>query len=446
MIEGASNRGANDALQIKDSERKGFFAIAPVPIGNMFSASALLVGATLGTGLTLADSVLAILLGFGFVIAYMCLMVMEATDTGLPTAAFSGAALGELGARYIVSLVVGIATLGWFGIQAAICGQSFSLMMSDFFGFNIPAGISTAFWGILMVVTAVYGFTALRYLGYIAMPLLAFICVYGAVMTSNGAGGMQEIISHAPLPSAAFSLVMGVNYAVGLVAMLGTTAGDFIRYSKNRKTAVLTCCAGLFPAGLAVLTMGAIMSIASGENNIAVIMTSLGLPALGLIALVLSTWSVNAGNVFSAGLCFSVLFGGKQVKRKTATALAGAVGVTMAVLGIFDHLSIFLNFLSACAPALAGAIIADYWIIGKGNKDSFSIRPGFRLSGMIAFVGGTLIALATGGTFGMIPVLSFLSVPFFIGPINGLIVSVVLFVIAESIIGKKGKNAAVNQQ
>lgn len=440
MSEEASYNAVNDALRVKESERKGFFAIAPVPMGNMFSASALLVGATLGAGLTLADSILAILCGFGFVMAYMCLVAMEATDTGLPTAAFSGAALGQAGARYLVSLVVGIATLGWFGIQASICGQSFSLMLNDFFGIDIPTGISTAFWGLIMVVTAVYGFNALRYLGYIVMPLLAIICIYGTVMTTNSAGGISSILAYVPAPHAAIGLVAGVNYAVGLVAMLGTTAGDFIRYSNSRKTAALTCLAGLLPAGVAVLSMGAIMSIATGEGNIAIIMTSLGLPALGLIALVLSTWTVNASNVYSAGLGFSVLLGREGDSRKVITAVAGVMGVVLAVVGIFDYLTVFLNMLSACAPALAGAMIADYWIIRKGDRRKFSIKPGFRLPGMFAFAGGTLVALITGGTFGMIPPLAFLSVPFFIGPVNGIITSIILFVIVERVQAPKKKS------
>lgn len=430
----------SDALRVKDSERKGFFAIAPAPMGNMFSASALLVGATIGAGLTLADSILAILFGFGFVMAYMCLVAIEARDTGLPTAAFSGAALGQLGARYVVSIVVGVATLGWFGVQASICGQSFSLMLGDFFGIDIPVWISTTFWGFIMVVTAVYGFNGLRYLGYIVMPLLASICIYGTVATTNSAGGVEAILSYVPASGAAIGLVAGVNYAVGLVAMLGTTAGDFIRYSDSRKTAVLTCFAGLLPAGIAVLTMGAIMSIATGEGNIAVIMTALGLPALGLIALVLSTWTVNANNAYSAGLGFSVLLGRKSDNRRVTTAVAGAIGVALAVMGIFDYLTVFLNVLSACAPALAGAMIADYWIMRKGNVAKFSVKPGFRLSGMVAFVGGTLIALITGGTFGMIPPLAFLSIPFFIGPVNGIVTSILLFVVIEKVAAVFGRN------
>lgn len=205
---------------------------------------------------------------------------------------------------------------------------------------------------------------------------------------------------------------------------------------------MLTCLAGLLPAGITVLTMGAIMSIATGEGNIAVIMTALGLPALGLIALVFSTWTVNANNAYSAGLGFSVLLGRKGGSRKTTTAVAGGIGVVLAMVGIFEYLTVFLNVLSACAPALAGAMIADYWIMGKGDKRKFAVRQGFRLSGMVAFLGGTLVALITGGTFGMIEPLAFLSFPFFVGPVNGIVVSVVLFVLVEWVVKAQGQSTS----
>ena len=53
---------------------------------------------------------------------------------------------------------------------------------------------------------------------------------------------------------------------------------------------------------------------------------------------------------------------------------------------------------------------------------------------MAAFAAGTLVALVTGGTFGMIPALAFLDAPFFIGPVNGIVVSIAVFVVARRLI------------
>ena len=41
---------------------------------------------------------------------------------------------------------------------------------------------------------------------------------------------------------------------------------------------------------------------------------------------------------------------------------------------------------------------------------------------------GSIVALITGGTFASVPALAFLDHPFFLGPVNGIVVSIVLYV------------------
>ena len=48
---------------------------------------------------------------------------------------------------------------------------------------------------------------------------------------------------------------------------------------------------------------------------------------------------------------------------------------------------------------------------------------------MIAFLAGAFVACLTGGTFTYFPAIAFLNVPFFVGPINGIVVSMVLYVL-----------------
>jgi cytosine permease len=88
-------------------------------------------------------------------------------------------------------------------------------------------------------------------------------------------------------------------------------------------------------------------------------------------------------------------------------------------------------------------MIADYWIVGKGRKENFSIKQGFHAPGMIAFFLGVLAACITGGTFAtylpkLVEKLPFLNVPFFVGPINGIIVSLTAYaVLGKSFATKK---------
>ena len=118
------------------------------------------------------------------------------------------------------------------------------------------------------------------------------------------------------------------------------------------------------------------------------------------------------------------------------TAIAGLVGTILAAVGIMSKFTAFLTLLCALIPAFVGVIIADYWIVGKGKKENFVIRDGIFAPGMIAFLVGAFVACLTGGTFTYFEALAFLNVPFFIGPINGLVLSMVLYVILVSVTGK----------
>lgn len=160
-----------ESLHVAESERRGWWPIACIWIGNAFNVSTLMTGAVLGAGLVLSDAFLAAFIGFGIVVAYMCFVAMESVDVGLPTSAMSTASLGKAGGRYLISLIIGISLIGWFGVQAAVCGASFSIMAADLVGFEIPVWASSVFWGVLMLATAVVGFDGVKWVNYVAAPL-----------------------------------------------------------------------------------------------------------------------------------------------------------------------------------------------------------------------------------------------------------------------------------
>ena len=154
-------------------------------------------------------------------------------------------------------------------------------------------------------------------------------------------------------------------------------------------------------------------------------------------ALVLATWTTNVSNAYSGGLSLSVLLGQDEKKSQFTTAVAGMIGTVLAAIGILNSIQGFLSLLSAIVPAMMGVMIADYWIIEKGNVDNFEIREGFYGPGVISFLVGAFVACVTGGAFATIPGLSALNFPFFIGPINGIVVSLVMYIVIEKVVNKR---------
>jgi len=158
-------------------------------------------GGVLGSSLTLGQSAWAITIGYTIIAAYMSLIGIQGCDLGLPTAVMAGASLGEQGAKYIISLLLAIACIGWFGVQSAVCGLSFSVMFADIFGVNIPVWLSIVFWGLVMLFTAAYGFKGLKVLNIVAVPLLMLVCLYGLVLAISSNNGLSILATYNRKPT-----------------------------------------------------------------------------------------------------------------------------------------------------------------------------------------------------------------------------------------------------
>ena len=435
--------GNNNNFEIRPEQRQSWQSIAAIWAGGMICVPCLMIGGVLsGGGLSIAEIIASILIGYGLICAYMIFIGMQACDTGLPVSVMASGALGEKGARYIISIILTIACVGWFGVQSATCGSAFASMLAAMMKIEVTAvmkAICSIVWGVIMLATACAGFKGLKWLNYIAVPLLVVVCLYGLIagIVNNNGGSM--IMNYAP--EASNGMIFGISMVVASFALGGVISADYCRYAKSRADVVKSSIVGVIPAGLFMLLTGAMMSIVTGQYDISAILASLGVPVLGLIALVLATWTTNVTNAYSGGLALSNLLGLDESKFKITTGIAGAIGTVLAAVGLLDAFQGFLSLMSGLIPPLAGVIIAAYWVVGKGKKENFRVKEGFSAVGVISFVAGALFACITGGTFANFPALveavPILNIPFFVGPVNGILLSLVLYVVLNKLFPRK---------
>lgn len=404
-------------------QRQSWGSIALIWIGSMICVSSLMIGGLLISGLSVFNAFWAALIGYGIVVLFMCFQGMQGSDTGLPTVSAAASAFGEKGAKLVISFILGVACIGWFGFQANICGSAFSGIMSSSLGINIPIWISSLIWGFIMLATAIYGFNALKYLNYIAVPALVIVCIYGVYASISQYGSGILATYQPPTP---FPFLQGIALTVGSFAVGGVIAGDYSRYAKNRGDCIKSSVLGVLPAGLAMIMMGGIMSLVSGTYDISIVLTDLGVPAIGLVALVLATWTTNTVNAYSGGLAITNLFNLDDSKRSIATAVAGMAGTLVAVAGIINHFIGFLSILTSTIPPVAGVMIAEYWIINKGKPENFKAKSGIAVFGIIAWAIGALVAI---------------TIKIGIQPVNGIIVSMVVYVILAKMMNKSTEEA-----
>jgi cytosine permease len=368
--------------------------------------------------MSMASAIISGVVGYTVVIILFCLMGIVGSDLGVPTCVTAFSSFGKKGARVIVSLLMTISMIGWFAVQTSVCGSAFSNLLSESFGVNFPQAASMIIWGLIMLLTAVYGINAINKLNVFAVPALFIITIAGSIMAMRqfGTDGLFN-----PVTNPTMSLIDGVVLTVSFMTAGALGAPDFTRYQKTRRDTILSSSLGVMPAGLIMLVMGAIMSKVAQQYDVSLVFVDIGIPVLGVLTLIFATWTTNTSNAYCAGLSAVLLFNLTDNKRAIATMLLGVIGTIAAMMGIADHFEDFLYILGDIILPVMGVVLADYWVNAKGKVDNYTYKDGWNLVGIISWLIGY-------GVIKLIPV----GIPFF----QGLVVAFVVQIILSKIIKK----------
>ncbi|MDE7310981.1 MAG: cytosine permease [Eubacterium sp.] len=374
--------------QVPDSEKKSWPSIAFIWAGNVICVPALMIGSMVSAGLDFQSSILAMFIGYGIVVALMMLIAAQSAETGRPTTVAVSRALGDRGSQLTLSLIVAVSMIGWYAYQTIVCASSFCTLVQTGFGVAFPEWLACILWGTLMLITAFYGIGLTNVLNVISVPLLFVFLVYG-VSIALGDGGAALLSAYQP--SGEGGMIVGITISVGGFISGAATCGDYNRYSKDGKSAALSCLFGVIPAGVGALACGAVLSICSGDSDITAMFANVGLPVAGMLVLILATWTTNVGNAYSAGIAVVNIFKMKDDKRAVVTAACGVIGILLSLGGIVYYFVDFLSALSYLITPICAVLIADYWILGRGRSEGWEPFPGVNWLGITAWICGALV-------------------------------------------------------
>ena len=379
--------------RVPREQRKSWVDMVMVQAGMVICIPAFLLGSMLAEGMPTLQAMVAGVIGYGMVLVLTLILGIQGADLGIPTCAISTSTFGRKGTRLLVSSLFTVSLVGFFGLQVNVCGEAFSTLALAAFGVEIPVVASSIFWGMVMVVIAVWGMETLKNLDTISVPLLLLIMIIGTVMAFRIYG-------------TAFSFFSASAF----------TAADLTRFQRNRRDTVRSAFWGLMPAGIITCVIGVLLSRVVGVYDISQVMAMVGLPILGLTIMILAQLTTNSVNAYTGGLDAVMTFNLPDNRRREATFVVGVLGVVLAVLGILDFIEVYLNWTTFLGAPIAGVMIADYWIIGRGKPASWHPNDGWNRTGIAA----TLISLVIA-----------LMIPFGVFNFNGVIVGFIVYLILE---------------
>lgn len=365
--------------------RKSWLDVALIQAGIMICVPSLLLGGMLAQAMSLRNAIISGTIGYLIVILLFSLMGMIGSDIGRPTCVTAIGGFGRKGTRYIISTLIFISMIGWFAVQTSVCGDAFSNLMKNFFGIDFPPVASIIIWGVIMLVTAVYGINALDILNRIAVPALFAITIIGCIMALNKYGTAN--LSNDPA-TPTMTIIGGIVLTVSFMAAGCLAASDITRYQKTRKDTILSSSLGVAPAGILMVVLGAIMTRVAEQYDLTLVFCQIGLPIVGMIVLIAATWTTNTTNAYSGGINAVLMCHLSDDKRAMATMVSGLIGTVCALFGLADHFESFLYILGDLLLPTMGVILADYWILGKGKPENYKMPGGFNWLGIISWLCG----------------------------------------------------------
>lgn len=412
--------------EVPANKTRNWFAIGLIITGVTIAVPAFILGGALGNGLGLTNTIIAVYAGSLILTIFALLTGIVGAKRKVSTYIILKNSFGEYGSNLVIAIIA-VTVFAWFGINTEIFANSARELLQTV---NITASTQALaiVGGLLMMTTAIIGFRALSKLSVISVPLLLILLIVAIsnVLKIQPLGVMLEQSSNI---EAALPLGVAISIVAGAFMVGAVVIPDLTRYAKSAAQSIGAIIFGFLISFPIILILSAILSIGTGESELAAIFTAAGVGVFSFIIFILASWTTNDNNLYSASLGLSAIF--KDVAKWKLATIAGILGTVLAVFGILSQFIPLLLLIGILIPPVAGVYIVHHFVF----KD-------FNVSGKIGWAAIFTWIIASGFGYATTPVvegqvsglglLTFTTIP----ALDSIIVSLVLYYILGKIFFK----------
>ncbi|HEY0019091.1 MAG TPA: cytosine permease [Longimicrobium sp.] len=367
---------------VPSTDRKPAWAVFSVFLGFIVVAGQMTVGGGLASQLSKGDLIAAVLIGNAIAGVFAAFAGYTGVTSGKSFVILTKEAFPQ-GTWRVACLYVPLVLIGWYAVEAAIFG---SLLASAAGAGSIATRLFIVGSAILFASSTFIGFKGLRYVSYVAVPVMIGIGTYAIVrvMTSTNAdfgfGSVQLSLGQAT------ALVVG-SWIMGAL----TCVPDLTRFNRSHWAAIAIGFFGILLGNSFNHLVGAAGAAFAKQADPAVILMTLGLVVPGLVFALANIWTTNDGNMYSASLNAAPVLG---ISRRAAVVLCTGLAAGLAMFRPHEmpKLFMFLGVLNVTAPALGAVVLGGYWLRRRGLiGDSDNPAPAW-----LGWIGGSGVAYITG--------------------------------------------------
>ncbi len=335
-------------------------------------------------------------------------------EHGLSFATYLRAPFGIKGV-HIPAVVRGIIASCWFGINTYIGSTAINYFTIALFGID-NWFLWFVIFAALQIINTMFGLKAIDKFSSIAAPCIILITCWMFYKVNNIAALQNfSILGYHPAqPSASYWFVT-MSSNMGMWAALAADIPNMTRslkapmgeksWFKRNKNNWIPQFATLPIIEAFIAVIGAISYKTTGNwNPVEVIQgQAKGVTLVILLVMViLAQWSTNtAANLVPPAMCFTNAGARWNLPYKAAVIIAGLIGCLVQPWNILNQLYTYLGYFGSILSAIAGIMIADYYIIRKRRLNvqelfksdgQYKYSGGFNVCGLIALMVGTVFA------------------------------------------------------
>ncbi len=428
---GKSNRNAKDvygdyATQvIPREELKSTLNIFMVYMGVLAVIAAIFAGSGLAQMYDPGTTILVALIGNAMLAVFGGLIAYIGGHTRANTYMILRYPLGRIGAMIGSLIVSAIPLIIWFAVETWLFGITVNVIYP---GHPLTSIATASLWGgLLMMLTAYYGFKAIAILSYITVPFWYALIAIGFFAAVDLHGGFNAL--WAARPETIAPLGLGITYVFGLYASGCVITSDVSRYGVRKWSGSIAWGIHVLVFMTLLLFAGASMTLLTNSPNVIVAIAQIGLGIGALLLAILGQWTTNDNNLWSAALAWINVTG--KLSKRQWVVIIGIIGTLIAALwgGVYGmSLEPFINFgvfLGYFIPPVGAVLIADFYILSKlVLKRDYRFGPGTRYS-LVNIPG--IVAVFAGGLAGWLASTHGIPLPTGIGTADAIIVSFLLY-------------------
>ncbi|MDT7712360.1 MAG: cytosine permease, partial [Pseudonocardiales bacterium] len=290
--------------------------------------------------------------------------------------------------------------IGWFAFQTGLTGS----ILHESLGWNEM--VTTLAAGIGFTAATLLGIRALSVIGMIAAPVYLVLGLVAIAFAASTAAPGSVTSYQGGAGTAAMSLGAAVTLVIASFIDSGTMTADFTRWARNGREGFLAAVSA-FPVGNAValvvggviVALGAATDPGSNGGTFLHILIARGgvLVPLAVAFVFINLGSVCAHCLYNGAVGWGQLSGGTM---RRLTLVLGAVGVLLAVAGIWSHFEQWLNLLGVIVPPIGIVLILDQLVLprfGVGSRAAGAPSAAVRWEPFASWAAGSAAALLAHG-------------------------------------------------